>query len=120
MTTEEMNTLDRQVAELMGIEMAYEDVEGRLVMAHDEIMYWQPTRDPRCERIVMEWLLKKNLMVRVTYCSHGCTVFIQQTPSVYTQKESPYPGIALCLAVVETFGGKNETRASDASRSVPR
>jgi hypothetical protein len=129
-----MNKLDRQVAELMGIEIIDDvvhqngvmfvprdrvvlsrDISGMLFLACPRIP-WQPTSDPRCERIVVEWLQKQNLAIQYYYgpylvCGNICLITIKNANGINAnerviQQLSDSPGIALCLAVVEAFGGK--------------
>jgi hypothetical protein len=113
-TTEELNALDAEVAKLMGIEVIHKDGQGRLVFAHDEVLYWQPTRDPRCERIVVEWAVVRgcevrqiadplflySCIVRRKVDSRNCITYTTRVG-----KSDTSLGIALCLAVVEAFGG---------------
>ena len=130
MTTEEMTKLDRRVAELMGIpvidcKLFRTDPPGVSVVprfnrySESDVLYyvtdpmqnsllWQPTRDPRCERIVVEWVTHdKYTIVFQGFLNerYTCELYWGQNS---TQASSKSPGIALCLAAVEAFGEKQQ------------
>jgi len=105
MTTEELNALNSEVAKVMGIPTRLINNEVIRIDKHEP---WQPTRDPRCERIVVEWIISQKRFVTTIYDPAGKCVVEISVPgskkySFWYKGDSP--GIALCLAVVEAFGG---------------
>jgi hypothetical protein len=129
MTNSELDALDVRVANIMEYPVEYDfreptsefpyfvkkgDSRCLYYVTDDDANHlpWHPTRDARCREVVERWVVANGVRVEQTMWTMpggvvNChCVLREQAASFDTYvANAPTPGIALCLAVVEAFGG---------------